>query len=253
METTPNDLRQQQFEIKFRGYNPDDVEVFRELAGNALEEARGEVLQLTEENKHLKERLKHLIELEDTLKAAVLEAQKNSESTIAVAKKEAEVTVASAEKEKDLILREAQNVRDEVISDMHGRMGKLVNDINKIRFIRDNYFSQLKNLISSHMDMIDRAMAEESEKGQKPGHIPKRPEYKKPESTPHREPNDEPHEAPDMNTASHESDDPPAGEPEEAPHDDHPNESKQDTEKPSTRENSSDSEWEHLKEQLSEE
>ena len=88
METTPNDLRQQQFEIKFRGYNADDVEVFRELAANALEEARADVLKLTEENRHLSERLKSLVELEETLKAAVLEAQKNSESTIGVAKKE---------------------------------------------------------------------------------------------------------------------------------------------------------------------
>ena len=57
------DLRQQQFEIKFRGYNPDDVEVFRDLAATALEEARAEVLKLNEENKHLNERLEHLVSM----------------------------------------------------------------------------------------------------------------------------------------------------------------------------------------------
>jgi cell division initiation protein len=227
METTPNDLRQQQFEIKFRGYNPDDVEVFRELAANALEEARADVLQLDEENKHIKERLKYLVELEETLKAAVLETQKNAESTVATAKKEAEFVVAAAEKEKELILREAQQQRNEVIADMHHRMGKLVNDINKIRFIRTNYLSKLKNLVSSQLEMIDMAMQENAEEEQQSPDLPKRASYDPQES-----------EVPEHMD-------------ERVSEDPQPDQQPQQTAEPAA-ETSSDKEWQHLKEQLNE-
>jgi len=163
METTPNDLRQQQFEIKFRGYNPDDVEVFRDLAASALEETRAEALKLSEENAHLKERLAHLTSIEETLKAAVLEAQKNAESTIGNAKQQAETTISQANREAELIVRKAELERDEVIADMRGQMTKLVGDINKIRYIRSNYLNKLKAMISSQLDTISEAIAEDSD------------------------------------------------------------------------------------------
>ncbi|MEZ5357920.1 MAG: DivIVA domain-containing protein [Candidatus Zixiibacteriota bacterium] len=161
METTPNDLRQQQFEIKFRGYNPDDVEVFRDLAAAALEEARAEVLKLTEENSHLSERLKHLVAMEETLKAAMIEAQKNAEVTVDNAKREAQVTVSQAKKEADLIVREARTKYEEITGDMHRKMGKLVADINKIRFIKSQYLHQLKNLVSSQLTIVEQTIAED--------------------------------------------------------------------------------------------
>lgn len=161
METTPNDLRQQQFEIKFRGYNPDDVEVFRDLAAAALEEARAEGLKLSEENSHLSERLKHLVAMEDTLKAAMIEAQKNSEITLDNAKREAQVTIEQAKREADLIVREARTKYEEITGDMHRKMGKLVADINKIRFIKTQYLNQLKNLVSSQLSVVDQALLED--------------------------------------------------------------------------------------------
>ncbi len=172
METTPNDLRQQQFEIKFRGYNPDDVEVFRDLAADALEEARAEGLKLTEENRHLRERLEYLVSIEETLKAAVLEAQKNAESTIGNAKEEAEMTVTHAKKEAELIIREAHQRRDEVVADMHRQMSKLVGDINKIRFIRSNYLSKLKVLINSQLEMIENEIREDQKEKPASSEIP---------------------------------------------------------------------------------
>ncbi|MDD4051478.1 MAG: DivIVA domain-containing protein [candidate division Zixibacteria bacterium] len=157
METTPNDLRQQQFEIKFRGYNADDVEVFRDLAAAALEESRAESLKLSEENKHLKERLSHLLALEDTLKTAIIEAQKN-----------AEVTVANAKREAVVIVQEAKLKRDEVIADLHNQMNKMVADINKIRFIRTNYLTKLKALIGVQMQTVEEALMEDTEEMRPP-------------------------------------------------------------------------------------
>jgi cell division initiation protein len=145
METTPNDLRQQQFESKFRGYDPDEVEIFRSLAADALEESRAQMLKLAEENKHLKERLEHLSALEDTLKAAVIEAQKNAESTLSSAKKEAE-----------LIVREAHSEKQELLADKRDEVNRIIADINKLRFIRSNYMSRLKGLITSQLETLER-------------------------------------------------------------------------------------------------
>ena len=167
METTPNDLRQQQFEIKFRGYNADDVEVFRDLAATALEESRAEALKLTEENKHLRQQLGHLLSLEETLKAAVIEAQRNAENTVATAKREAESIISAAKRDAELIHREARQRSDDIMTEMHRQMSKLVTDINKIRFIRANYLSKLRNLVSAQTDLIEESLAEDAEDGPK--------------------------------------------------------------------------------------
>lgn len=172
METSPNDLRQQQFEIKFRGYNPDDVEVFRDLAAAALEEARAEILQLNEENKHIKQRLEHLVALEETLKAAVLETQKNSETTIGNAKSEADSIIGAAKRESDLLIKEATLKRDQVVSDMHRQMSRLVGDINKIRFIRSTYLTKLKALMASQLEIVEHAIEEEETEGTPPPEPP---------------------------------------------------------------------------------
>ncbi len=189
METTPNDLRQQQFEIKFRGYNPDDVEVFRDLAATALEEARADNLKLSEENNHLREQLDRLIQIEETLKAAVLEAQKNADNTIIVAKREAESIMDAARREADLVLREARRKGDEISTGVHSQMGKLVNDINKIRFIRSNYLSRLKSLLDSQLQVIrDELEADDREEratrefeARKPVEKKAEPDYHHPE------------------------------------------------------------------------
>ena len=168
METTPNDLRQQQFEIKFRGYNPDDVEVFRDMAAAALEESRAEVMKLSEENKHLKERLAHLISLEDTLKAAVIEAQRNAEITIANARREAETLVVDAKRDADLVMKEARLQRDQIVGEMHSQMNQMVADINKIRFIRSNYLAKLRMLVKSQMETVEQELAEDIEAERQP-------------------------------------------------------------------------------------
>jgi cell division initiation protein len=201
METTPNDLRQQQFEIKFRGYNPDDVEVFRDLAATALEEARASNLKLSEENNHLREQLQRLIAIEETLKAAVLEAQKNADNTVITAKREAESIMAAARREADLVLREARRRGDEISTGVHSQMGKLVNDINKIRFIRSNYLSRLKTLLDSQMQVIhDELEADGREEratkefeARKAAESKAEPEYHRPEPPPEDEtPEEEP-------------------------------------------------------------
>jgi cell division initiation protein len=270
METTPNDLRQQQFEIKFRGYNPDDVEVFRDLAATALEEARAENLKLSEENNHLRERLKHLVAIEETLKAAVLEAQKNADNTIITAKRDAESIISAARREADLVLREARRKGDEISSGVHHQMGKLVNDINKIRFIRSNYLSRLKSLLDSQMQVIRDELeadkreehatrqfeARKVEKKAEPEHQPPEPlpqEAKAPgEEEPPREKSrenvrDETQDAIDRAFAQG-----PGGKSEETPDMQVP-ESRAEAEGPPRREeNSDDDSWKKLKEHLGE-
>ncbi len=268
METTPNDLRQQQFEIKFRGYNPDDVEVFRDLAATALEEARADNLKLSEENNHLREQLDRLIAIEETLKAAVLEAQKNADTTISVAKREAESIIDAARREADLVLREARRKGDEISTGVHSQMGKLVNDINKIRFIRSNYLSRLKSLLDSQMQVIrDELEADDREEratrdfeARKTVDKHAEPEYHQPEPPQEQETPDEEMRAESREDERDETQDAidrafaqgPGGQSEETSDVPVP-ESRAESEGPERREEDSDDDsWKKLKEHLGE-
>lgn len=253
METTPNDLRQQQFEIKFRGYNPDDVELFRDLAASALEESRAEQLKLSEENRHLQDRLKHLISLEETLKATVLDARKNAEDSLVNSRKEAETIVAEARNEADSIVHDAEQKRSEVLAEMQRQMGKLVADINKIRYIRSNYINSLRGLVASQMETIEGSIAEFEREEKEAEAVPKEnlsslPQTVNPPSPPSPPPKTE-MSAEEMNTTDS------IVIPETTPESqvDEGEKTSTDQADPEVAPESSDDDWDKLREQLSDE
>ncbi len=73
MGLTPNEIRNQEFSSSMRGYTRTEVEAFKEATAAALEEAKVEVLKLTEENKALGGKYQDLKNLEETLKSSVVE------------------------------------------------------------------------------------------------------------------------------------------------------------------------------------
>lgn len=249
METTPNDLRQQQFEIKFRGYNPDDVELFRDLAASALEESRAEQLKLSEENRHLQDRLKHLISLEETLKATVLDARKNAEDSLVNSRKEAETIVAEARNEADSIVHDAEQKRSEVLAEMQRQMGKLVADINKIRYIRSNYLNSLRGLVASQMETIEGSIAEFEREEKEAEAVPKENLSSLPQTPPPSPPPKTEMSAEEMNTTDS------IVIPETTPESqvDEGEKTSTDQADPEVAPESSDDDWDKLREQLSDE
>jgi len=79
MRITPMDIEQQEFSRSFRGYNEEEVDDFLDKIVKDYEELINENVRLNEEIEKMKERLKEFSEIEESLKGALLNAQKSAE------------------------------------------------------------------------------------------------------------------------------------------------------------------------------
>lgn len=148
MGLTPNEIRNQEFSSSMRGYTRSEVEAFKEAAASALEEAKVELLKLTESKGSLQDKYQDLKDLEETLKTSVVEAQRGAEQTVANAKKEAE-----------LIITEAKRRRDEVIENKHRALAELETRIHELEFTRKSFYARLRSELESYLKLINQAEA----------------------------------------------------------------------------------------------
>jgi cell division initiation protein len=152
MGLTPNELRNQEFSSSMRGYTRAEVDAFKEAAAAALEEARVEILKLTEENSVLSGRYQDLKNLEETLKSSVIEAQKGADQTIANSRREAE-----------LIIAEARHRRDEIIEERHRYLVELDTRIRELDLTRKSLYGKLRSELESYLKLINQVEAYEQD------------------------------------------------------------------------------------------
>jgi len=144
MELTPNEMKNHQFANQMRGYDKEEVKAFIDGAAGALENAFAENEKLNRDNQSLNVRYEELKGLEDTIRSAVLEAQKNANQIIANAKKESE-----------LILSEAKLESEKTLDSKQKQMGDLEQKIQKLEYTKEQFYSKLRSEIEAHLKLVD--------------------------------------------------------------------------------------------------
>lgn len=144
MELTPNEIRNQRFSQAFRGYNKTEVDAFLAGVATSLEEARVQAIKLTEEKEALAQRYQELKNIEETIKMAVMEAQRG-----------AELMLSNARKEADLLVAEARRRRDELIEERHRKAAELERRIEELDFTRRSLYTKLRADIGAHLKLLE--------------------------------------------------------------------------------------------------
>ncbi|OGQ97595.1 MAG: hypothetical protein A2521_10470 [Deltaproteobacteria bacterium RIFOXYD12_FULL_57_12] len=138
MALTPEDIQKQEFHVRFRGFDIDEVDAFLEVVAEDYYTIIQECGQLREENSRLREQAAHLEKSnqayrnqEQALKEAVLAAKKSAEEIKIASRQEAEAILARAQAEfqeaEKLALRKLEverrqldalrvNLRDELLT-----------------------------------------------------------------------------------------------------------------------------------------
>ncbi len=204
MGFTPNEIRNQEFSKAFRGFSPTEVEAFKEAAATALEEAKVDILKLSEERDSFKSRYEELKNVEDTLKNVVVEAQKNADKLLENARKEAE-----------LIVSEAHQKRDRAIEEKQHRITELDSRVHEIEFTRRSFYSRLKAEIEAHLKLMEQVyiprrqkMDERLEQNSAPQPAPNNPETERHETQEQPTEPESDHEPQPVNAGeNHEGDD----------------------------------------------
>ena len=159
MKITPIEIQQQQFKVRFRGFDVKEVDKFLEqmtdtfeLLQQENENAQNEIRRVKLESQGYKER-------EETFKRAMLNSQKVLDEMKENARKSAELIVANAELKAEKILNRA-----------HKRLAQLHEDIAELKRQRMQIEVQIRSIIEVHTKLLEignegmKAMDEEDAK-----------------------------------------------------------------------------------------
>lgn len=150
MRITPMDIEQQEFSRSFRGYNEEEVDDFLDKIVKDYEELINENVKLNEEIEKMKERLKEFSEIEESLRSALLNAQKSAEEMKGRVENEAKVMVKKAEIEAEVIKQKASQKEDEV-----------KNEINNLRRYKFMFKEKFKSMLNLYLKMLESEEFEE--------------------------------------------------------------------------------------------
>lgn len=148
---TVNDIR----DVKFRktnigGYKAEDVDNFLDEVQDSYEKLQRENLNLTQKIKILADRVSQYRKDEDSVRDALVGAQKLANSELAKAKAEAANIIEKAQKEADSILKNAN-------SDIKNQKEILVNLKKAVRDFRSDILSRYKE----HLKLVNSFNAED--------------------------------------------------------------------------------------------
>jgi cell division initiation protein len=141
---TPLEIQQQQFKVRFRGFDVREVDHFLERVADSVADLREENKQLYEEQRRLKMELLGYKEREETFKRAMFNSQTVLEQMKDNARKSADIIIADAETKAEKILNRA-----------HSRLSQLHEDIAELKRQRIQIEVQLRGVIEAHSKLLD--------------------------------------------------------------------------------------------------
>ncbi len=144
MNLTSLDIQQQQFRVRFRGFDIREVDRFLEQISETFTAIQSENKKLKEELRRLKLEMQGYKEREESFKRAMVNSQKVLEQMKDNARKSAEVIIADAEVKAERILNRA-----------HNRLSQLHEDIAELKRQRMQIEVQIRSVIDAHSKLLE--------------------------------------------------------------------------------------------------
>lgn len=144
MKITPFDVHQQQFQIRFRGFDIREVDAFLERTADFFDELKQENENLKVEIQRLRQQIQGHLDREQTIKRAMVNSQKALDQMKENARKSGEIIVAEAEIAAEKILHRA-----------HNRLVQLHEDISELKRQRLQIEVQIHSVLDAHAKLLE--------------------------------------------------------------------------------------------------
>lgn len=151
MRITPMDIEQQEFSRSFRGYNEEEVDDFLDKIVKDYEELINENARLNEEIEKMQEKLKEFSQIEETLRSALLNAQKSAEEIKERVEDEAKIIIEKAE-------ASAKALKQKILQ----REDLVKNEIDSLRRYKFIFKEKFKSMLNLYLRMIENEEFEEA-------------------------------------------------------------------------------------------
>ncbi len=159
---TPNDVRNKEFEkAKFGGYHTEDVDNFLEEIARTIEQLWNEQAEQERKMALLAEKLEEYRNDEESMKAALIGAQKLGDSVVRESRHKAEAILADANHQADQIVERAKRK----IENEQFALFKIQKEVSSFK-------KRLMTLYQQHVELIRSLPGEEEETAAVPAETP---------------------------------------------------------------------------------
>jgi len=144
MKITPLDIQQQQFRVKFRGFDMVEVDNFLDQVANEFEELLRENNRVKEEDRQKAARIQELEGAEKDLRNALVSAQQICEEI-----------KNNARKEGELIVEEAKGNARKILETAHSQAMQIETEIASLKRQRAEFEVSIKSTLETHLRMLE--------------------------------------------------------------------------------------------------
>jgi cell division initiation protein len=144
MKITPLDIQQQQFRVKFRGFDMVEVDNFLDQVANEFEELLRENNRVKEEDRQKGTRIQELERAEKDLRNALISAQQICEEI-----------KNNARKEGELIVEEAKGNARKIVEAAQSEAMRVEAEIAQLKRQEAEFEASMKSALEMHMRMLE--------------------------------------------------------------------------------------------------
>ncbi len=142
---TPIDIQKQDFGVKLRGYNADEVDDFLDLVGSDYEKLYKENIELRDKVASMAKEVEKYKAMEDTLQNSIILAQGAAEDI----KK-------NASQRADNIISEAHNKSEDILRQINADILAKRNELNNVQVEVESYKTRIKGICAGLLEMLDK-------------------------------------------------------------------------------------------------
>jgi cell division initiation protein len=155
MKLTPLDIQQQKFQVKFRGYDKQEVETFLEMISEDVESLLQESNMVKVELQKCESQLVDFRENERAIQQTIMTTQKISDDLKRNGQREAELIISEAKVAAGKIMNDARAQAEKVIGDSRTEVGNLTRELNDLKNRKMEYELSFKALLESQLRILE--------------------------------------------------------------------------------------------------
>jgi len=172
VKITPLDIQQQQFTVRFRGFDMQEVNSFLETVANELEEQTKKNNELREKLERKESRIWEYQNMEKTLRETLMVAQATSEEMKKNSQKAAGDLKANAQREAAFTVSRAREQAEKLIAEANARLAEIQATISDLRGKRIIFEQEFRSILATHLKLLEASSEEPaSQSDEKPTRI----------------------------------------------------------------------------------
>ena len=154
MKLTPLDIQQQKFEVKWRGYDRQEVETFLEMVSEDVESLWKDFNKLRDELKKCESQLADFRENERAIQQTIMTTQKVSDDLKRNAQRESDLILSEAKVAAEKITNDARTHDEKMMGGSRLEIEKWRKEFNDVRNKKLECELAFKSMLESHLRLL---------------------------------------------------------------------------------------------------